>query len=62
MQNVLRAIHFEIFENMAEEKRLRAIHDFDSGNSNIRNDADISACMKIDAVLNRLEKVVLKRM
>ncbi len=54
MDNFLTVLYFEYFQSIEEEKRLRNIHEFDSDDSNIRNDQSITDTEKCNKKLKKL--------
>ncbi len=62
MDNFLTVLYFEYFQSIEEEKRLRNIHDFDSDDSNIRNDQSITDTEKCNKKLKKLINSYITRL
>lgn len=54
MDNFLTILYSEYFKIIEKEKGFRGNHDFDSENSNIRNDQSIAGCMETSKILEYL--------
>ena len=59
-KRLLKFIHFEMYENIAEEKRLRRITDYPSEKDAVRHDEQISHCMKTAILLGKIEDEIFK--
>ncbi len=56
IENLLFDIHHKMIKNTEEERRLRNTHDYVNENEEVRNDANISNCMRIQAILKSIEE------
>jgi len=61
MKTILKTIHFEMFENNNEHKRLMSNHFLDTGRC-VRNDQAITGCREAANLLKRLEEAVLSKL
>lgn len=61
MKELLRFIHFRMFENTQLEKKFRSIHESET-NAIVRNDERISNCMRIEKLLTEIEEQILMRL
>lgn len=61
MEQILRLVHFKMFEISQREKKLRENHPTDN-NENIRNDQSISECSNTRAILEDIEKSVFHKL